>query len=106
MERETPEPYALEKLSNAVAALGGRGSARKRIHDSAEGLMVIGSHQLRPLQARFLERIISELTANPAAAAQAGDPRVMGNLQGMPPEKLEEVEADIRLLYEDVKTYF
>ena len=107
MDPDKPAPYALEKLSKAVSRLDARGEARQRIHDATEGLAVIGSDHLRPLQDRFLEQIIGALTANPSSTdSSAADPRVMENLQGMPPEKLEEIEADIRLLFADVQSYF
>ena len=69
--------------------------------------MVIAGFQLRALQTRFLDRIVGDLTANPTwTDARPDDPSVMQNLRGMPPEKLAELEADIRLLYDDVRSYF
>ena len=103
-----PGTHAHEKLSKAANRLGGPGGDLcKKIHDAWEGLAVVAHHDLRPLQARVLEQITEKLTAEePPPGVQALDPRVMYNLQQMSPEQREAVASDIRLLHEDVSSYY
>lgn len=107
MSVDTPDPYAVEKLSDAVRKLGKRGDLKRRIHDASEGVMVVSPAHLPPPQAALHERIVSALTRKVAdPAVKADDPRVMTNLMCMSNAELAAIERDIRKLHADVIAEF